>query len=273
MALLSDRTKNKIHEIIFEADTFLGRLFDIVLIIAIITSVIVVLLESVGSIDAKYGKLFDTLEWIFTILFTLEYFARIASLKKPWKYVTSFYGLVDLFSFLPTYLSLFFVGTQALMVFRILRLLRIFRVLKLVRFLSEANNIYAALRASMPKITVFLVGVMCINLIIGALMYIIEGGTNGFDSIPRSIYWSIVTMTTVGYGDIAPHTVTGQALASFIMILGYGIIAVPTGIVTSKMHLIKDQEISTQACPSCSKEGHDVDAEYCKHCGAHLHPD
>ncbi len=270
MTFSSNGKKQKLHEIIFEADTPLGKAFDIFLIWIILASVVVVMLESVSSFDKKYGATLDILEWIFTILFTLEYFARIYTLKKPIHYISSFYGIVDLCSFLPTYLSLFFVGTQALMVFRILRLLRIFRVLKLVRFLSEANHLFSALKESMPKITVFLVGVVCINLIIGTLMYIIEGGANGFDSIPRSIYWSIVTMTTVGYGDIAPQTIIGQTLASFIMILGYGIIAVPTGIVTSKMHTIKEQNISTQACPSCGREGHAIDANYCRFCGEKL---
>jgi voltage-gated potassium channel len=270
MVILPNRKKQKLHEVIFEADTPLGKAFDIFLIWAILASVVVVMLESVSSFDLKYGRVLNALEWIFTIFFTLEYFARIYSLKKPIHYIISFYGIVDLCSFLPTYLSLLLVGTQALMVFRILRLLRIFRVLKLVRFLSEANHLFDALKDSLPKITVFLVGVLCINLIIGTIMYIIEGGINGFDSIPRSIYWSIVTMTTVGYGDIAPQTIVGQTLASFIMILGYGIIAVPTGIVTSKMHLIKEQNISTQSCPSCSREGHTADANYCKFCGEKL---
>ncbi len=270
MTFSANRKKQKLHEVIFEADTPIGKAFDIFLIWIILASVVVVMLESVSSFDERAGEILDILEWIFTILFTLEYFARIYSLKKPIHYITSFYGIVDLCSFLPTYLSLFFVGTQALMVFRILRLLRIFRVLKLVRFLSEANHLFNALKESMPKITVFLVGVLCINLIIGTLMYIIEGGANGFDSIPRSIYWSIVTMTTVGYGDIAPQTIPGQTLASFIMILGYAIIAVPTGIVTSKMHSVREQKISTQSCPNCGREGHSSDAKYCKFCGERL---
>lgn len=267
MTFFSDAKRQKLHEVIFEAETPLGKFFDILLILAILASVIVVMLESVKSLDLEYGKLFDTLEWVFTILFTLEYFARIISLKKPAIYIKSFYGIIDLLSVLPTYLSLFFVGTQALMVLRIMRLLRIFRVLKLVRFLSEANRLFNALRSSMPKIIVFLVSVLCINLIVGTIMYIIEGGDNGFDSIPRSIYWSIVTMTTVGYGDIAPVTVLGQTLASFIMILGYGIIAVPTGIVTAEIHSAKNKIISTEVCPSCGREGHDPDANHCKFCG------
>lgn len=270
MAFLSQDKQQKLYEIIFEADAPLGKSFDILLIVAIIASVIVVMLESVSSIDLRFGKLLDIMEWIFTILFTFEYLARIISLKKPYYYIKSFYGVIDLLSVLPTYLSLFFAGTQALMVLRIMRLLRIFRVLKLVRFLSEANRIFEALKWSMPKITVFLVGVVCINLIVGTLMYIIEAGQNGFDSIPRSIYWAIVTMTTVGYGDIAPATVMGQTLASFIMILGYGIIAVPTGIVTSELHLAKSKKVSTRVCETCGLEGHDTDASFCKYCGSKM---
>ncbi|MCK5207873.1 MAG: ion transporter [Cyclobacteriaceae bacterium] len=270
MTFFSESTRQKLHEIIFEADTFRGKFFDLLLICAILTSVLVVMMESVQSINLKYGNAFKTMEWIFTILFTLEYIARIIVLKKPIYYIKSFYGIIDLLSIIPTYLSLFFFGTQALIVLRIMRLLRIFRVLKLVRFLSEGNKLFYALKASLPKIIVFLVSVVCVMLIVGTLMYIIEGGENGFDSIPRSIYWAIVTMTTVGYGDIAPTTVVGQTLASFIMILGYGIIAVPTGIVASQIHHAKNKEISTQACPSCSREGHDVDAKYCKFCGAKM---
>lgn len=270
MTFFNDATRHKLHELIFEADTFWGKFFDLVLIGSILASVIVVMLESVGSLNIKYGNLFKILEWVFTILFTIEYLARIAALKKPIYYIKSFYGIIDLLAIVPTYLSLLLVGTQALVVLRILRLLRIFRVLKLVRFLSEANKLFFALRSSMPKITVFLIGVLCITMIVGTIMYIIEGGENGFDSIPRSIYWAIVTMTTVGYGDIAPHTVLGQTLASFIMIMGYGIIAIPTGIVTSHIHMARNKKISGQACPSCSAEGHDTDAAYCKYCGAKM---
>lgn len=270
MTFLSDTKRQKLHEVIFEAETPLGKFFDILLILAILASVVVVMLESVASLDQQFGRLFDVMEWIFTILFTLEYLARIIALKKPYFYIKSFYGVIDLLSILPTYLSLLFAGTQALMVLRIMRLLRIFRVLKLVRFLSEGNKLFNAMKASLPKIIVFLVSVICINLIVGTLMYIIEGVENGFDSIPRSIYWAIVTMTTVGYGDIAPATATGQILASFIMILGYGIIAVPTGIVTSEITMAKNKNISTEVCPSCGSEGHDVDADFCKFCGARM---
>ncbi len=270
MTFLSESKRQKLHEIIFEADTPEGKAFDLVLIIAILLSVAVVMLESVASLNHQYGNLFTTFEWIFTILFTIEYFLRIVALRKPYYYIKSFYGIIDLISIVPTYFSLFFVGSHYLMVFRIMRLLRIFRVLKLVRFLSEANKLFVALKASLPKITVFLVSIMCIVLIVGTVMYIIEGGQNGFDSIPRSIYWAIVTMTTVGYGDIAPTTVLGQTLASFMMILGYSIIAVPTGIVSSQVGKAKAKKISTQACLSCGREGHDPDAKYCKYCGTKL---
>jgi len=270
MTFITESKRQKLHEIIFEADTFWGKFFDLILIVAILASVLVVMLESVQSLNLKYGQIFKSVEWVFTLLFTLEYFSRIISLKKPIFYVKSFYGIIDLLSILPTFLSLLFIGAHALVVLRIMRLLRIFRVLKLVRFFSEANKLFAALKSSLPKITVFLLSVICITLIVGTLMYIIEGGENGFTSIPRSIYWAIVTMTTVGYGDIAPVTVFGQTLASFIMILGYGIIAVPTGIVTSEIHRTKNKEISTQSCPSCGSEGHDVDALFCKFCGEQL---
>ncbi len=270
MKLIKENIQHKLHEVIFEADTFWGKLFDLVLIAAILLSVLVVMLESVESIKVDYGEVFTLLEWIFTGLFTAEYIARIISLKKPIHYVKSFYGIIDLLAFLPMYFSFLIAGTPALIVFRTMRLLRIFRILKLVRYLSEANKLIIALKASMPKITVFIVSMVCITLLIGTFMYLIEGGEHGFDSIPRSIYWAIVTMTTVGYGDIAPVTVMGQTLASFVMILGYGIIAVPTGIVTSEIQNARFKSVSRQACPSCSKEGHDEDAIHCKFCGEKL---
>lgn len=270
MKIINERLQHKLHEIIFEADTAPGKAFDLILIVVILISVFVVMLESVESFRVEYGSIFTILEWIFTILFTIEYFARIISLKKPIQYIKSFYGIIDVLAFMPMYFSLLIAGTPALVVFRVMRLLRIFRVLKLVRYLSEANKLFYALKASLPKITVFIVSMVCITLLIGTFMYMIEGGENGFSSIPSSIYWAIVTMTTVGYGDIAPVTVMGQTLASFVMILGYGIIAVPTGIVTSEIQNARLKEISTKACPSCSKEGHDADAVYCKGCGEKL---
>jgi voltage-gated potassium channel len=260
--------KQKLHEIIFEADTKGGKLFDIVLLWSILISVVVVMMESVESLKAQYGTYFTYTEWAFTLLFSIEYTVRIISIKKPLKYIFSFYGIIDLLSILPTFLGIFITGTQSLSVIRSLRLLRVFRVLKLGRFLSEANTLKKAMLASKQKIIVFLFAVMSATVILGTLMYLIESKDSGFTSIPRSIYWAIVTLTTVGYGDIAPQTVLGQMVASFIMIIGYGIIAVPTGIVGAEIS--KSSTISTQSCSSCSQEGHDHNAEYCKHCGEHL---
>lgn len=263
--------RHRLHEIIFEADTPAGKLFDVVLLIAILLSVLAVMLESVTGIRLEYGRALYIAEWIFTILFTVEYIARLIAVRKPLNYAVSFFGIVDLISILPTYLSLVFVGAQSLLVIRSIRLLRVFRIFKLVRFLGEASQLTAALKASRPKIIVFIGAVFTMVVIMGTLMYLIEGAENGFTSIPKSIYWAVVTLTTVGYGDIAPQTVWGQALATLIMILGYGIIAVPTGIVSAEMSRQKPlPPVSTQACPNCGAEGHDSDAAYCKKCGAHL---
>lgn len=265
--------KNRLHEIIFEADTPLGKLFDIILLIAILLSVLSVMLESVKDIYVKYGTQLYLLEWTFTIIFTVEYIARIIAVTRPKKYIFSFFGIIDLLSILPAYLSLVFVGAQSLLVIRSLRLLRVFRVLKLGRFLGEANQLRNALRSSRPKIIVFIFTVFTVVVIMGTFMYLIEGEENGFTSIPRSVYWAVVTLTTVGYGDIAPQTTLGQALATLIMIMGYGIIAVPTGIVSAEMTNQKfgpGKKISTQACPHCTAEGHDIDALFCKKCGGHL---
>lgn len=260
--------RHKLHTLIFEADTRTGKIFDIILIIAIMLSVIVVMLDSIAEYKAEYGDLFLALEWFFTILFSIEYLLRLDSVAKPSKYAKSFYGVIDLLAVLPTYFSLILPGSQYLLVIRILRVLRIFRILKFVQFVAEAQLLGKALRASRKKITVFLFVVFTVVVIFGSLMYLIEGEENGFESIPHSIYWAIVTLTTVGYGDISPHTALGRTLASFIMILGYGIIAVPTGIVTAELATVKRE--STQACPSCSHEGHDDDAEFCKFCGEKL---
>lgn len=262
--------QEKLHEVIFEADTPTGKVFDVALLISIGLSVLAVMLESVESIALRYGHVLRTLEWIFTILFTIEYLLRIISVKRPLGYIFSFLGIVDLLAILPTYLSLLFVGTQALIIFRAIRLLRIFRVFKLARYLKEGKIISLALKASRFKITVFLTGVLSVVLIMGTLMYLIEGAENGFTSIPRSVYWAIVTLTTVGYGDIAPQTLPGQMVAALIMIMGYAIIAVPTGIVTSELSKVVEKEAGTQVCPECSREGHDVDANYCKYCGANM---
>jgi len=250
----------------------MGKLFDIVLLIAILLSVLAVLLETVETIQQEYRDIFVIAEWVFTVLFTIEYILRIISVRRPWKYITSFMGIVDLLSTIPTYVSLIIAGPQYLLVIRTIRLLRVFRILKLTRYLSEANVMKRALRASAVKITVFIGGVMVLVMIMGTIMYIVEGPERGFTSIPRSMYWTIVTITTVGYGDIAPTTALGQALASVVMLLGYGIIAVPTGIVTGELVMAKkeDDQISRKACPDCSEEGHDENAAHCKYCGAKI---
>lgn len=260
----------RLHEIIFESDTPAGKAFDVALLWAIILSVFAVVLESVTSIGLTYGSALRMLEWMFTILFTVEYVLRLACVKKPLQYALSFFGIVDLLAILPTYLSLFFAGAQTLLVIRALRLLRVFRVFKLGRYVGEAKVLITALRASRAKIIVFLGAVLTIVLIVGTLMYLIEGEANGFTSIPRSVYWAIVTMTTVGYGDITPQTVLGQFLAAALMIVGYGIIAVPTGIVTIEIAEASRRALNPHVCRSCSAEGHDTDAVHCKYCGAKL---
>ncbi len=260
----------RLHEVIFEADTAAGRAFDVLLLWCIVLSVLAVLLESVAAVHERYAWFLRAAEWAFTILFTVEYVLRLVSVGRPLLYAISFFGVVDLLAIVPTYLSVLLPGAQTLLVIRALRLLRMFRVLKLVRFVEEARVLGQALRASRHKITVFLGTVLTLVLIVGTLMYLVEGEANGFGSIPRGIYWAIVTLTTVGYGDIAPTTVLGQMLASVVMILGYSIIAVPTGIVTVELSKATQAQISTQACPQCSAEGHDTDAKHCKYCGARL---
>jgi voltage-gated potassium channel len=262
-----------LHEVIFEADTPSGKGFDVLLIVSILMSVAVVMLDSISVLRAQFGRLFYAIEWFFTIIFTAEYVLRIACVGKPLRYAVSFYGIVDLLAIVPTYLSLFLPGSQYLLVIRILRILRIFRILKLVPYLGEARLLKKALQASSRKIAVFLFAVLTMVVIFGSLMYVIEGEKYGFTSIPRSIYWAIVTLTTVGYGDISPQTGFGQALASLVMILGYGIIAVPTGIVTVEMSQTFSRNVSTQSCLDCGADGHDADARHCKFCGASLYPD
>jgi len=262
--------RSRLHEIIFEADTRAGKTFDVALLVAILLSVAAVLLESVASIRDRHGPMLRAVEWLFTILFTIEYVFRLLTVARPLRYARSFFGVVDLLAIVPTYLSLFVAGTQSLLVIRALRLLRVFRVLKLAHFLVEARHLRVALGASLRKITVFLGTVLTLVLIVGAVMYLIEGPSRGFTSIPQSIYWAIVTMTTVGYGDIAPQTVLGKILASTVMITGYSIIAVPTGIVTVELATARKLRISTQACRHCAGEGHDADATFCKYCGARL---
>lgn len=264
--------KRKLHEIIFEAETPAGKLFDVLLIASILLSVIVILLDSVQSIRRIHGQLLNWCEWTFTVLFSIEYILRLFSVGRPFRYATSFFGIIDLLAVLPTYVSMFITGSHYFLVIRVLRILRIFRVFKLVQYVKEASRLMQALRASRRKITVFLFTVLLLVVVFGSLMYVIEGEENGFTSIPKSIYWAIVTLTTVGYGDISPNTDLGRTVAAVIMILGYSIIAVPTGIVTVEMSRVAGRDISTEVCPQCSAEGHDSDANYCKYCGARLNP-
>ena len=268
----SSKWKSKLHEIIYEADTPAGKLFDIILLFFILASVILVMLESVENYDKDYHKFFNIAEWVITILFTIEYFGRIISIKKPSQYIFSFYGVVDLLSTIPKYLSLLFIGTHYIVAFRALRLLRIFRILKLARYIGASNNLMRALKASKAKIAVFLFFVFILSIILGTVMYLVEGDQgSGFTSIPRSVYWAIVTLTTVGYGDIAPVTPIGQSIAALIMIMGYGIIVIPTGIVTAEFVTSEKVHTNTQSCEFCGAEGHKDDAEYCRKCGHEIH--
>ena len=266
--------RNQLHEIIYEADTPAGKFFDLSLLVVILLSIVLVMLESIEPIGTKYALIFNILEWIITVLFSLEYIARIVCVKKPRAYIFSFYGIVDFLSTVPKYISLFVVGTNSLLALRALRLLRVFRILKLTRFIGESTNFGRALNRSKIKIAVFLSFVLVLCIILGTVMYLVEGDKNsGFTSIPRSVYWAIVTLTTVGYGDIAPISALGQFIASLIMILGYGIIAIPTGIVTSEMSRKERKNIpkNTQSCSSCTESSHADDAQFCHKCGFPLH--
>jgi voltage-gated potassium channel len=262
--------KDALYEIIFKADTPAGKWFDVLLIVSIVASVFVVMADSIGAIRISTGYFLIGTEWFFTLLFSIEYALRLYCVRNRKEYALSFYGVVDFIAIIPTYLTVVFPSTKYFMVLRALRILRVFRVLKLIQYLSEANLLIKALVLSRRKITIFLSTVMILVTIFGSLMYVIEGEANGFTSIPRSIYWAIVTMTTVGYGDISPQTALGQALASLIMILGYGIIAVPTGIFTVEFTKAIQQETAENNCPVCGKGGHDRDALYCKSCGEEL---
>ena len=261
----------RLHEVIYENHTPAGKAFDVALLFFIVISIVVVMLDSVPSLHNRYSRLFDRLEWGFTILFTVEYLLRLIVIRKPLRYATSFLGITDLLAIIPSYLSIIFIGTQSLLVVRSLRLLRIFRIFKLTHFLAEMNELGAAMRASLKKIAVFMLVVLTLVIIFGSVMYLVEGPEYGFGSIPESIYWAIVTLTTVGYGDISPVTPLGKAIASFVMFMGYGIIAVPTGIVTNEMvRQARGKNENHEACPSCGKEGHDQDAAFCKRCGEKL---
>jgi voltage-gated potassium channel len=266
--------RHRLHEIIFEADTKMGKAFDVALLVLIVLSVVLVMLESISAYQEVYGYWFRVLEWILTIFFTIEYILRLICVYHPKRYALSFFGIVDLLSILPTYLTLIIPNASYFMAVRAMRLVRVFRIFKLAKFLKESNSLMAALRASQAKITVFLTFVIMMVIVIGSVMYFVEGGqSSGFTSIPRSIYWAIVTLTTVGYGDIAPTTALGQFLAAIVMIMGYGVLAVPTGIVSAEMtQQNNNKKPSTQACKACLREGHDVDAIFCKYCGALLNP-
>ncbi len=264
----------KLHEVIYGADTPAGKWFDISLFIIIIISIVLVMLESVKEVDDRYHDLLYIAEWVITIFFTIEYMARVISVKKPSKYIFSFYGIIDFLSTIPLYLSFFLVGSQSLVALRALRLMRIFRILKLARFIGESTNFARALKASRAKISVFLLFVLVLCIILGTVMYLVEETEeSGFTSIPRSVYWAIVTLTTVGYGDIAPITPLGQFIASLIMILGYGIIAIPTGIVSSEMTKVKKRDVHTNtiSCHNCLADDHRDDAEFCYNCGNPFH--
>jgi voltage-gated potassium channel len=271
--------RNQLHEIIFEADTKSGKFFDVTLLILIIISIILVMLESIAEINDIYGPWFNIAEWVITIYFTIEYVLRLICIYKPSKYAFSFFGIIDLLSILPSYIELVIglTGSQYFAAVRAMRLIRVFRIFKLAKFLDESKSLTSALKASQAKITVFLTFILTMVIVVGSIMYFVEGGPNnqgsGFTSIPRSIYWAIVTLTTVGYGDIAPTTAIGQFLAAIVMIMGYGVLAVPTGIVSAEMvsHNVKKAEkLSTQSCKSCLSEGHDRDAKFCKFCGEEL---
>ncbi|MDB5246345.1 MAG: ion transporter [Segetibacter sp.] len=258
----------RLQEIIYESNTVAGKAFDVSLLVVIVASIFIVMMDSVPSWHSRYGKAFFVLEWAFTILFTIEYLLRLICIKKPIRYVTSFLGIIDLLAIIPSYLSIFFLGAHSLLVFRALRLLRIFRIFKLTHFLSEMQFLDVAIRGSLRKVSIFMLVVLTLVIILGSVMYLIESGENGFSSIPDSIYWAIVTITTVGYGDISPVTPLGKFVASIIMLLGYGIIAVPTGIVTTEMALaVRKKQQKNEACPGCGREGHDMDAKHCKYCG------
>ncbi len=270
MAMRRKKWKHNLWEIIFESNTPAGKTFDILLLIVISISVLLVVLESIPEINYRYGRILKISEWAITIIFSIEYFFRIIISRFPSKYIFSFYGIIDLLSVIPTYLSLVLTGAQGLIVIRAIRLLRVFRILKLTRYTNEGAILLQALRASRTKISVFLFAILMIIIVIGTLMYLIEGSEGGFTSIPAGIYWAIVTLTTVGYGDITPQTVLGKFISGVVMILGYAIIAVPTGIVTTELAQGYKKRHRNIVCRSCGNHDHDSDARYCKKCGDEL---
>jgi len=264
------RLRRRLHIIIFEADTPAGKVFDVTLLCAIALSIVAVMLESVTSVADRFGDELRLAEWVFTLLFTVEYGLRMLCVDRPSRYARSFFGIVDLLAILPSYLSLLIPGSQSLLVIRALRLLRIFRVFKLAPFLREANVILTALRSGSRKVVVFLGTLLILVVILGSAMYIIEGEEHGFDNIPLAMYWAVVTMTTVGYGDLTPQTPLGRLLSTLVMVIGYGIIAIPTGIVTSEIIQAGRNPVTTRHCPSCLTEGHEPEARYCKDCAKRL---
>jgi voltage-gated potassium channel len=269
--------RRRLYDVIFEADTPAGRRFDVALVFAILLSILAVVLDSVPGLNKEYGDTLNAIEWMFTLLFSAEYLARLVCVQRPWRYATSFYGMIDLLSVLPTYFSLLVPGSELLLDIRILRLLRVFRIFKLSLYIEEYTRLGEALAASGRKILVFLSVVLMAILIFGTVMYVVEGPKNGYTSIPVAMYWATVTMTTVGYGDITPHTHLGKAIASFMMLLGWGILAVPTGIVTAEMSARRGDRRdgparvpATRSCADCGSDGHEPGARFCKDCGAAL---
>jgi voltage-gated potassium channel len=263
--------REKIHSIVYESSTPAGKAFDVTLLFLIFTSILVVMLDSVEALHSRYGNFFLTLEWTFTILFTIEFILRLICINKPMRFIFSFFGIIDILSIIPTYLGLFYAGAQTLLVVRALRLLRVFRIFKLRHYVNEMQFLLQAIKGSIRKISIFMMMVFTTVIVLGSVMYLVERGQNGFTSIPDSIYWAIVTITTVGYGDISPVTPLGKFVASVIMLMGYGIIAVPTGIITTEMALAaRNKNHSAEACTNCGREGHEDDAVYCKYCSAKL---
>lgn len=266
----SKNWKKRIYDIIFKADTFYGKLFDELLLVVILISVAVVMLESITEVRLTHGNTLLTIEWVLTLLFLVEYILRIISSPKPWKYIFSFFGIIDFLAILPTFLAIAVPAVQPLIIVRALRLLRIYRILKLYTFIQEGNVLLIALRNSFRKIFIFMMFILVLVLILGSIMYVVEGSENGFNSIPLSIYWAVITLTTVGYGDIVPITDLGKFIATFIMLLGYSIIAIPTGIVSAEITKRKGSKILTRICPNCDESEHQKDANFCKNCGCEL---
>lgn len=267
---MDQKTKNRLFDILFEADTRPGKIFNISILIIICLSILVVLLESVPGYGVRFKTLFIVLEWTFTFIFLVEYILRIYTTRNKWRYIFSFFGLIDLLAILPAFLAFFLTGAHSLIVIRAFRLLRVFRILKVSRYTRAGRTLSRAIQSSMAKIGVFLFTVTTIVVLVGTIMYLIEGEENGFTNIPKSIYWAIVTLTTVGYGDITPQTAFGQFVSSLVMILGYAIIAVPTGIISVEIARSSNEEENTQVCPHCLESGHENDAIYCKHCGGKI---